>query len=62
MLCRLFGSTAPFPIDILVERYGSREAYLDLVDRAIDDAVADGFLLEADAGTARAEAEEAWPT
>ncbi|MFP5321539.1 MAG: alpha/beta hydrolase domain-containing protein [Acidimicrobiia bacterium] len=61
VLCRLFGSTVPFPIEILVERYGSREAYLERVDEAIEAAVDAGFLLQADSDAARAEAEEAWP-
>jgi len=59
ILCRLFGSTVPFPPDVLAERYGSRAAYLALVDEAVERSVDAGFLLEADAATARAEAAEA---
>jgi hypothetical protein len=61
VLCSLFGSTRAFPTEVLVERYGSREAYLERVDEAIERSVDEGFLLEADAPTARAEAAEAWP-
>jgi hypothetical protein len=59
-LCSLFGSTTPFTADDLARRYGTVEAYLEQVDAAIEAAVADGFLLEADAGTARDEAAQAW--
>lgn len=58
-LCGLFGSTTPFPPDELAARYGSKDQYLTQVDEAIDRAVRDGFLLEADVDTARAEAAEA---
>lgn len=61
VLCRLFGSTVPFPPEDLVGRYGDREAYLDEVDEAIERAVQDGYLLEDDVEVARTEAEEAWP-
>ncbi len=54
-LCGLFGSTTPFAPDELVARYGSRARYLDLYRAAVDRAVADGFLLEADRDTALAE-------
>ena len=59
-ICGLFGSTMPFPAAELTARYGSEAAYLDRVDEAIDTAVADGFLLEPDRPTARAEAEAAF--
>jgi len=61
VLCRLFGSTVPFPPEDLVGRYGDRDAYLDRVDQAVERAVRAGWLLEADADRARTEAEEAWP-
>lgn len=59
-LCGLFGSTRFFAPEDLAQRYGTREAYLDLVDEEIERAIDAGFLLEADAETARTEAEEAW--
>ncbi|HSP02201.1 MAG TPA: alpha/beta hydrolase domain-containing protein [Acidimicrobiales bacterium] len=58
VVCQLFGSTTPFPIEVLVERYGGRAGYLEQYEDALDRAIADGFVLEADRATALAEAEE----
>lgn len=57
-LCALFGSTTPFPPQELDARYGSREAYLERYEQALDRSIEDGFVLEADRSTAVAEAEE----
>ena len=48
VVCGLFGSTTPLSPEELSARYGSGDAYLDLADAAVDSAVDDGFLLEAD--------------
>ncbi len=57
VLCRLFGSTRPFPPEELVARYGDRDAYLRRYEEALDTAIADGFVLEGDRAAALAEAE-----
>lgn len=57
VLCRLFGSTRPFPPEELVARYGDRDAYLRRYEEALDAAIADGFVLEGDRAAALAEAE-----
>jgi hypothetical protein len=61
-LCGLFGSTRFFPPEVLAERYGTRDDYLERVDEEIERSIDAGFLLEADRDTARTEAEEAWST
>ncbi|MCO8127605.1 alpha/beta hydrolase domain-containing protein [Acidimicrobiia bacterium EGI L10123] len=58
VLCQLFGFTDPFPIEVLVERYGGRAGYLEQYEAALDRAIDAGFVLEADRATALAEAEE----
>ena len=58
VLCRLFGSTTPFPPAELMARYGDRATYLQQYEDALDRSVADGFVLEADRATALAEAEQ----
>ena len=56
VLCRLFGSTTPFPPEELTARYGSKDAYLAAYGEAYDRSVAAGFALAADRATALAEA------
>jgi hypothetical protein len=56
-VCTLFGSTAPFERDVLVELYGTADAYLEQFRASAAQAVADGFLLQADADELLAEAE-----
>lgn len=58
VLCGLFGSTTPFPPAELTDRYGSRENYLERYERALDQSIEDGFVLDTDRSTALAEAAE----
>ena len=46
--CALFGQTTLFDDDLLAELYPSREDYVAAIRRTTDEAVAAGFLLEAD--------------
>ncbi|MCH2173035.1 hypothetical protein MK489_19830 [Myxococcota bacterium] len=55
VFCRLFGVTAPFEPETLTALYGSEDAYRTAFDQAVEDAVAAGFVLEADAAQMRAE-------
>jgi hypothetical protein len=57
-VCALFGHTTPFDQDTLVELYGTADAYLEAFRAAADEAVAAGFLLQAEADELIAEAEE----
>ena len=59
-ICGLFGSTVPFTPADLTARYGSQQAYAALVEEALTAAVSEGYLLEADRDTARAEADESF--
>jgi hypothetical protein len=54
--CPLLGVTAPFDAQTLRELYPSREAYLAAFDQALDDALAAGSVLDADAAELREEA------
>ena len=56
VLCRLFGSTRPFPPEDLAARYGDRDAYLEEYTEALDAAIEAGLVLEGDRDTALAEA------
>lgn len=47
-ICSLFGTTDAFGPEEMAARHGSSEDYVAAVDAAFDDAVADGFALEAD--------------
>jgi len=47
-LCQLFGSTLPMPAEAIRERYADRAAYLAAYERAVDAAVAAGFVLRED--------------
>ena len=58
LLCRLFGSSTPFDAATLASRYGSRDAYLEQFDASLDDAVAAGFVRQADRDAYAAEARE----
>ncbi len=51
--CFLFGQTVP--LDDVASRYADVDAYLAAFDAAADEAVANGWLLEADAATMREE-------
>ncbi|NMO02129.1 hypothetical protein HH308_13005 [Gordonia sp. TBRC 11910] len=44
----LFGATAQIEPAVLMKRYGSVESYLDHYRAAVDEAIAEGFALEAD--------------
>ncbi len=56
VLCRLFGSTTPFPPEELTARYGSKDAYLAAYGEAYDRSVTAGVALAADRATALAKA------
>ena len=47
--CRLLGTTELFDDAQLAVLYPDKQAYIDAIDRASDEAVAAGFLLLADA-------------
>ena len=55
-ICLLFGSTTPIPSDLLAARYGTRENYQHLYDKAADASIADGFTLPDDRAELRADA------
>ena len=57
VLCRLFGSTTPFPPEDLVARYGDRETYVEQYTEALDEAIDAGIVLEGDRDAALADAE-----
>ena len=54
--CGLFGTTAPFDADELTDRYPDHDAFVEAWDAAVDDAVAAGAMLEADAENVKAAA------
>ena len=56
LLCALFGSSTPFDDATLARLYPSREAYVSRFDRALDDAIAAGFVRERDRAMYAAEA------
>jgi len=58
VLCGLFGSTTAFSPADLATRYGDRGTYLRRYEDALDRAIADGLVLEADRAAALAEAED----
>lgn len=58
LICALFGSTTPFPAEELVDRYGSRDAYLATFDAALADAVDRGFVRTEDRDDYAAEARQ----
>jgi hypothetical protein len=47
--CRLYGSHEPFATDMLKILYPTRQSYVDAVRQVVEQNVADGFLLPADA-------------
>jgi hypothetical protein len=47
--CGLFGTTTLFDDDTLTELYPTKADYLDAMTTSIEQSVADGFLLRADA-------------
>lgn len=49
VLCMLFGETQPLDSDTLAELYPTHQDYVDAVTDSAEDAVAAGFLLQADA-------------
>lgn len=55
----LFGETRPFEADALADLYPTHEDYVDAVTESANAAVAEGFLLQADADDLIAEAEAA---
>ena len=59
--CFLFGSTTPFPPDVLAERYGSVEEYLAQFQASATEAVDAGFVLPADATAMVRDAAETAP-
>jgi hypothetical protein len=63
IICMLFGDTKPIDADTLAEMYPTHEDYVDAVTASAEAAVADGFLLpaEADAIVAKAD-DEGVPT
>lgn len=56
--CFLFGQTLPIEPEVLIEQHGTLDAYLDAFQASADDAVAAGWLLEADAESMIAEETE----
>jgi hypothetical protein len=59
-LGKLMGSTVPLPAEILQERYGRRDAYLDRCATVTDRAIHEGFLLPADRAAILADAAAAF--
>jgi hypothetical protein len=60
-ICVLFGTTIPFDQPTLVDLYGTFDAYLAQFTASADEAVAAGFLVQADADQLIAEAEQNEP-
>lgn len=56
LLCSLFGSSTPFDAATLTSLYGSRDAYLETFDAALDAVVKAGFVRRADRDAYAAEA------
>lgn len=56
LMCMLFGSTTPLPPERMLERYGTRDAYLGAYEEATDAAIAAGFLLVEDRDAVLADA------
>jgi hypothetical protein len=56
ILCALFGGSTPFDAATLQSLYGTPEDYLTAFDAALDDAIARGFVREADRAEYEAEA------
>ena len=56
LLCMLFGTSTPFDQATLAARYGSRDAYVERFDAALDEAVEAGFVREVDREAYAAEA------
>ena len=56
ILCALFGGSTPFDAATLQSLYGTPEDYLTAFDAALDDAIARGFVREADRDEYEAEA------
>ena len=54
--CGLFGTTTPFTAAELADRYADHDAFVEAWDAAVDDAVAAGAVLEADADHLKAAA------
>jgi hypothetical protein len=48
VICLLLGSTRPLPPERLAELYPSADAYLEDYERATDEAIDAGFVLEGD--------------
>jgi hypothetical protein len=61
-LGKLMGSTVALPPETLLERYGTRGAYLDRCATVTDRAIHEGFLLPADRAAILADAAAAFPT
>jgi hypothetical protein len=55
-LCVLFGSTTPLSGAAVTARYPTRDDYLNSFDRSLDEAVGNGYVLEADRAAYAAEA------
>lgn len=56
-VCALFGSTTPFSEQTLVDRYHDRAIYLAAFTASLDRAISAGYILRADAGELRAQAD-----
>ena len=56
--CGLFGTTVPFAAADLAARYPSHDAFVETWNAAVDEAVASGAILEADAANLKAAAEQ----
>jgi hypothetical protein len=54
--CKLFGRTVPFPDGTLPRLYATHETYVQRFDQAAGNAVADGYILQADANALEANA------
>lgn len=54
--CGLFGTTRLFDAQTLAMQYPTQQAYIDAIDSAADDAVANGFLRPADGESVKARA------
>ena len=57
VICSLFGSTKAFDLATLTAVHGTRASYLAAFTASLDDAIANGFLLEDDRAAMLAEAE-----
>ena len=62
VFCQFFGTHVPFDETTIQALYPTRDAYLNAFRASVEENLAGGFILPADAQAMLAEAEDAWPS